>query len=221
MSWKALAILLILAMVFNLSVINQSSGQTSKIIIYGTHRCSACSGLKQFFDDIGLPYEFREIYDCKLSGCELTTYGLDLAKIINIAGLEAYIPVSIVIDDNGFVTAIVQGKNENKTFWNKLLSERFRCGIEIYTYGKVGEIKDPGNISEIIKIVTGENVSKSKIESLLKLCSTNSTTKSKSTSSTTTIGKESEINWQLLIPGITLAIIAGSIILYFITKKRG
>jgi len=202
-------------MVLGLPIVIPGSGGSSKIIIYGYHGCPACSGLKQFFDNTGLPYEFREIYDCKLNKCNLTTYGWDLARIIKIANLEPYIPVSTVIDNNGYVVAIVQGKIEDKTFWNKLLSQSFRCGIEVYSDGKAGEIRDPGKISEVIKIVTGEEVSESKLKSIIKSCSTESTT----TPSSTTINGEKEINWQLLIPGITSAIIIGSVILYLLIRK--
>jgi len=219
MSWKAITIILVL-LILSSSIISLESGESSRIIIYGSHRCPACSGLKQFFDNTGLPYEFREIYDCTLSGCKLTAYGSDLAKIINIAGLEPYIPVSTVIDSNGYVVAIVQGRIVNKLFWNKLLSKSFRCGIEVYSDGKVGEIKDPEKISEVIKIVTGKDVSGSKLKSILKSCSMASTTNPPSTLSTTTISGENGIKWQLFISVITLALIIGSVILYIFIRKK-
>ena len=218
MSWKIVAIVLLIMIMMAPVIIYPSNNNSSKIIIYGTHKCPACSGLKEFFDSTGLPYEFREIYDCQLSGCKLTNYGLDLARIINIAGLEAYIPVSAVVDDNGYVIAIVQGRVENKAFWNKLLSQKFKCGIEVYSDGKVGEITDPGNISEVIKIVTGKDISKTKIESMIKSCSITSTTTTVKPS--TPPGEENRDNWQFIILGITLAIIFGSIILYMVLRSR-
>jgi len=219
MSWKAITIILVL-LILSSSIISLESGESPRIIIYGSHRCPACSGLKKFFESTGLPYEFREIYDCQLSGCKVSEYGTDLVKILKIADLEPYIPVSVVVNSNGYVVAIVQGMIEDREFWDKLISKKIWCGIEVYSDGKVDEISDPENISKVIKIVTNKDISPSTIKSIIETCTaTTTTTTTATTSSSISSGEENGVDWQLIILGITFAIIVVSIIMVSILRK--
>lgn len=216
MSWRIFfGIFILILALFSLIVYSSNSG--SKIVIYGYHGCPACNRLKDFFDTVGLPYEFREIYDCQLSGCRLSNYGHDLAEILEIADLEPYIPVSVVIDADGYVVAIVQGVIEDRGFWDQLLAIRFGYSVEVYSDGKVSKISDPESVSRIIKIVTNRSISLETIESFIEANNTITTTKPTTIASS---NGENKIDWQLLILGITFAIIAVTLTIITIIRRR-
>ncbi len=231
MTWKTYIVIPILLLIIynNVAPITNSIGmvstrdsieKTPTVIVYGSSECPACSGLKDFFNNNGIPYEFREIYDCGIQGCKLSDYGRDLAEIIGIVGLEPYIPDSVVINSEGYIVAIVQGSIKDKMFWEKLLSKNFSCGIEVYIEDQWGNIvlknviTNPNDISKLVKIVLGEEIPATTIMELMKSCNTTTTTTSRNT-----MESKEDHGWQLIV--ITISVIIIAIVLVTVLSKRG
>ncbi len=213
---KQMLLVLLLTIVFVPVLASGSSYTTSGlsgiVIIYGTSSCPACSSLKQFFDTYGIPYEFREIYDCSSGSCSLTNYGKDLASILELTGLQPYIPDSIVIDRNGYITAVVQGSIQDKEFWIKLLNTTFKCQIPVYTQDQWGrtilanQLNTPTTIQNLTKIVLGIQIPQNTLNKLLQNCTPNTTPTTPPTHENTN-QETKENNWLYITPAAIVLII--------------
>ncbi len=129
-----------------------SSKNLSKVlIVYGSASCPACAGLKKFLEENNIPYVFRELAESK-------EYVYQFMNITKLCGLDAYIPLTVVVNSQGNITAIVQGGVFNVTFWDRLLNARYDY-IEIYyVENKVGTVSDPYVVSKIYEAVFGKTI---------------------------------------------------------------
>ena len=91
-------------------------------VIYGLPTCPYCNYQKDFFNNAKMNYIFIDASIKRQSYYE----------IASAAGLEYYVPVTVVINKNGYVTAVVQGLVSEESFWINLAQKDPREGISVY-----------------------------------------------------------------------------------------
>jgi len=111
---KACALLLALLVLTCASLVNALTETKSYIVVYGSQMCPACTSLKNFLDNEGLPYVFLDLVENR-------EYASLFYELISTVGLKAYVPTSAVIC-GGRVVAVVQGAILDREFWLSLIS---------------------------------------------------------------------------------------------------
>ncbi len=125
------------------------------IIVYGRETCPACSSLEKFFEYNSIPFEFRSIDNKK--------YFNEAFSIYKLAKLGGYIPISVVINYDGDIVAIVEGVVGDTGFWHELLSKNFNGSITVFKIGAGGKhvtelINNASTINNIKSVVLGHEI---------------------------------------------------------------
>ena len=128
---------------------NREDQLRNAIVIYGSVNCPYCRALHSFLLDNNYNVIFRDVGE--YSNRE------DFFNLVTILNLEPSVPLSIVFNKEGYITAIVVGAVLEKDFWNTLLNKEFKCRIEVYLGEYKGIIKNIDIISRINKIVLHTN----------------------------------------------------------------
>ncbi len=151
---KTLSLAIIVFLVFMLIVSPQVFAQGSDnrgdqlrntIVIYGSVNCPYCRALHGFLLDNNYNVIFREVGEYNNRE--------EFFNLVAILNIEPSVPLSIVFNKEGYITAIVVGAILEKDFWNTLLNKEFKCSIEVYLGEYRGVIKNIDIISRIHKIV--------------------------------------------------------------------
>lgn len=124
---------------------NRGDQLRNTVVIYGSVNCPYCRALHVFLLDNKYNVIFRDVGEYNNRE--------DFFNLVTILNLEPSVPLSIVFNKEGYITAIVVGAVLEKDFWNTLLNKEFKCRIEVYLGEYKGIIKNIDIISKIHKIV--------------------------------------------------------------------
>lgn len=98
------------------------SESNAVFVIYGLPTCPYCNYQKDFFNNAKMNCVF----------IDASIRSQSYYEIVSATGLEYYVPVTVVINRDGYVTAVVQGLVSEESFWINLTQRDPREGISIY-----------------------------------------------------------------------------------------
>lgn len=91
-------------------------------VIYGLPKCPYCNYQKDFFNNAKMNYVF----------IDASIRSQSYYEIMDAIGLEYYVPVTVVVNKDGYVTAVVQGLVSEESFWISLAQKDPGEGISVY-----------------------------------------------------------------------------------------
>ncbi len=103
------------------------SGLNAVFVIYGLPTCPYCYYQKEFFNNAKV--------DCVFIDASVRSQSY--YEIVGAAGLEHYVPVTVVVNRDGYVTAVVQGLVSEESFWTGLAQKDPREGVPVYIGGEL------------------------------------------------------------------------------------
>gem|GEM_PF-2532172 len=139
----SLLIPLLMAIVLMISEFN------AVFVIYGLPTCPYCNYQKDFFNNAKMNCIFIDASIKRQSYYE----------IASAAGLEYYVPVTVVINKDGYVTAIVQGLVSEESFWIILAQKDPREGIPVYIGKELVRVINETNKISLLNDVVHRDIS--------------------------------------------------------------
>ncbi len=98
------------------------SGINAVFIMYGLPTCPYCNYQKEFFNNAGMNCVF----------IDASVKSKSYYEIVSVTGLEYYVPVTVVVNRDGYVTAVVQGLVSKESFWIDLAQRDPGEGVSVY-----------------------------------------------------------------------------------------
>lgn len=205
----SLAVILILILLPSINTALLATASTNGAVlyyVYGTHQCPHCRNQVAFFSK-----EYpNNYYFCDMA----TSYICQrlFVELIEATHLEGVVPTILVVKNNS-VVAVVQGEDENRTFWDSLAKLNTSTTIPVYTSGRVIGSLRISNMTLFVNtfiVVLGKTSTTNTISATSPASYTSTAT---STTNNTRIGKTSA-----MLAGV-ISLVLAAVIVYFVWRE--
>ena len=123
-----------------------------RVIVYGIEYCHSCISFKNFLDNNGFDYEYRDLTNETYSR-EYLEITMLITNSSELSINDIVVPLTIIYDLNGYPVAIIIGDIEDRGLIEDLMSKIYNGIILIVTETKVFELRSYSLVDKLRQLI--------------------------------------------------------------------